>query len=152
MSARRDNSNELGQNKDCRSRIDETNQRRLLVPKGRIRNIRSSASSLKTAAPFSKRLLHDLYTDADVLLDAAQNLVVHAIRFHPIFERTEFIERTDEIVEEYDVAGFEVARERCEDVECRTEKICIEMDHQAASEIVTVDEGQQRVLKQASLE
>ena len=47
---------------------------------------------------------------------------------------------------------LEMARESGEHIERGAEKVRVEMDHQAAGEIVAVDEGQQRVLKQPGLE
>ena len=70
-----------------------------------------------------------------------QNFVVHAEGFHPVFEGAKFIERADEIVEEDDVAGLEMARERGENEKRRAEKVRVEMDHQAAGEIVAVMKG-----------
>jgi hypothetical protein len=100
----------------------------------------------------SQLFLGDLHADTNVLADFSQNFVVHTEGFHPVFEGAKFIERADEIVEEDDVAGLEMAREGGENVERGAEKVRVEMDNQAAGEIAAADQGQQRILKQAGLE
>ncbi len=60
----------------------------------------------------------DLDADSNVLFYRTEDFIFDSVRLDEIFERSEFIDRTNEIIEKDDVPGFEIGSQGCQNEEC----------------------------------
>src|ERR1700678_1903096 len=97
-------------------------------------------------------LLQDLDADSKVLLYGAKDFISHSEGLDEILEGAEFIGRANEVIEEDDVARFEITGQGCQNEERRRIQICVQVNHKSSREIVTAGKGKECLLEKTGLE
>src|SRR5271154_385527 len=97
-------------------------------------------------------LLQDLDADSNILLNGAKDFISHSEGLDEILEGAELIGRANEVIEEDDVARFEIASQGCQNEERRRIQIGVQVNHQSSREIVTAGKGKKCLLEKTDLE